>query len=139
MKGQKLLKITGILMIIAAVFSIFSVIFIGGMGTVAAGTGAASQLTWVYWSVLVLTLVGGICQMIAGVMGIKHCARKEMARTLLVWGVVVIVLRILGVALDLLSGYEIDIVGTLAGAVVPVLYIYGAVLNSKEGSTPPTI
>lgn len=139
MKGQTLLKITGILMIIAAVFSIFAVIFIGGMGTVAAGTGAASQLTWVYWSVLVLTLGGGICQMIAGVMGIKHCARKEMASTLLVWGVVVIVLRILGVALDLLSGYEIDIVGTLAGAVVPVLYIYGAVLNSKEGSTPPTI
>ena len=42
MKGQTLLKITGILMIIAAVFSIFAVIFIGGMGTVAAGAGVMS-------------------------------------------------------------------------------------------------
>lgn len=139
MKGQKLLKITGILMIIGAVFSIFAVLFIGGMGTVAAGAGAASQLTWVYWAVLALTLGGGICQMIAGVMGIKYCARKEMARSLLVWGVVVIVLQLLSVALDLVGGFEIDIASTLVGAAVPVLYIYGAVLNSKEGSTQPTI
>ena len=36
MKGHKFLKITGILMIIAAVFSILAGIFVGGLGALAA-------------------------------------------------------------------------------------------------------
>ena len=37
MEGHKFLKVTGILMIIAAVFSIIAGVFVGGLGALAAG------------------------------------------------------------------------------------------------------
>lgn len=40
MKGHKFLKVTGILMIIAAVFSIIAGVLVGGLGVLAAGLGA---------------------------------------------------------------------------------------------------
>ena len=78
MKGHKFLKVTGILMIIAAVFSIIAGVLVGGLGVLAAGLGAESGLTFPYWAALFLTLVGGICQMIAGIKGIKRsCHRRS--------------------------------------------------------------
>lgn len=62
MKGHKFLKSTGILMIVAAAFSIIAGVFVGGLGVLAAGLGAASGLTFAYWAALFLTLAGGICQ-----------------------------------------------------------------------------
>ena len=50
MEGHKFLKVTGILMIIAAVFSIIAGVFVGGLGALAAGFGAASGLTFAYWA-----------------------------------------------------------------------------------------
>ena len=82
MKGHKFLKVTGILMIIAAVFSILAGVLVGGLGALAAGAGAASGLTFAYWAALFLTLVGGICQLIAGIKGVKHsmfCLMRQMA------------------------------------------------------------
>ena len=76
MNGHKFLKVTGILMIIAAVFSIIAGVFVGGLGALAAGLGAASGLTFAYWAALFLTLIGGICQLIAG---IKANAVKKQA------------------------------------------------------------
>ena len=55
MEGHKFLKVTGILMIIAAVFSIIAGVFVGGLGALAAGFGAASGLTFAYWAALFLT------------------------------------------------------------------------------------
>ena len=58
-------------MIIAAVFSVFADVFLGGLGALAAGLGGVSGLTFSYWAGLVLTLVGGICQLIAGIKGVN--------------------------------------------------------------------
>ena len=80
MNGHKFLKVTGILMIIAAVFSIIAGVLVGGLGALAAGLGAASGLTFAYWAALFLTLVGGICQLIAGIKGVKHSKRSEKSR-----------------------------------------------------------
>ena len=89
MNGHKFLKVTGILMIIAAVFSIIAGVLVGGLGALAAGMGAASGLTFAYWAALFLTLVGGICQMIAGVKGVKHSKSSEQAGKLITWGAIV--------------------------------------------------
>lgn len=48
MKGHKFLKITGILMIVSAAISILAGVFVGGLGALAAGLGAASGLTFSY-------------------------------------------------------------------------------------------
>ena len=137
MKGHKFLKSTGILMIVAAAFSIIAGVFVGGLGVLAAGLGAASGLTFAYWAALFLTLAGGICQLIAGIKGVRHSKRSEKAGKLIVWGVIVAVFSILSMVMNLVNGGEFNGVNLLTGAAVPALYIYGAVLNSKADDAQP--
>lgn len=132
MKGQKFLKITGILMIISAVFSIFAGVLVGGLGALAAGLGAASGLTFSYWVVLFMTLVGGICQLIAGIKGIKHSKNSANSQKLVVWGVIVAAFSVLGMVVNVVNGGQFNITALLTGVAVPALYIYGAVLNSRS-------
>ena len=131
MKGQNFLKVTGILMIIAAVFSILAGILVGGLGAVVAGLGAASGLTLSYWVALFLTLIGGICQLIAGIKGVKYSKSSENSQKLIVWGVIVAVFSVLGMVMNMVNGAEFNITSVLTGVAVPGLYIYGAVLNTK--------
>ena len=137
MKGHKFLKSTGILMIVAAAFSIIAGIFVGGLGVLAAGLGAASGLTFAYWAALFLTLAGGICQLIAGIKGVRHSKRSEKAGKLIAWGVIVAVFSILSMVMNLVNGDEFNGVNLLTGVAVPALYIYGAVLNSKADDAQP--
>lgn len=132
MKGQKFLKITGILMIISAVFSIFAGVLVGGLGALAAGLGAASGLTFSYWVALFMTLMGGICQLIAGIKGIKHSKNSANSQKLVVWGVIVAAFSVLGMVVNVVNGGQFNITALLTGVAVPALYIYGAVLNSKS-------
>ena len=137
MKGHKFLKSTGILMIVAAAFSIIAGVFVGGLGVLAAGLGAASGLTFAYWAALFLTLAGGICQLIAGIKGVRHSKRSEKAGKLITWGVIVAVFSILSMVMNLVNGGEFNGVNFLTGVAVPALYIYGAVLNSKADDAQP--
>ena len=128
MKGHVFLKVTGILMIIAAAFSIIVGVLLAGISALAAGLGAASGLKFTFWAALFLTLVGGICQLIAGIKGIKHSKRSEKAGKLIAWGVIVAVFSIV---MDLSNGGDFSIVSVVTGVAVPALYILGAALNAK--------
>ena len=131
MKGHVFLKVTGILMIIAAAFSIIVGVLLAGISARAAGLGAASGLKFTFWAALFLTLVGGICQLIAGIKGIKHSKRSEKAGKLIAWGVIVAVFSILSIVLDLSNGGDFSIISVVTGVAVPALYILGAALNAK--------
>lgn len=131
MKGHVFLKVTGILMIIAAAFSIIVGVLLTGISALAAGLGAASGLKFTFWAALFLTLVGGICQLIAGIKGIKHSKRSEKAGKLIAWGVIVAVFSILSIVLDLSNGGDFSIISVVTGVAVPALYILGAALNAK--------
>ena len=131
MKGHVFLKVTGILMIIAAAFSISVGVLLAGISALAAGLGAASGLKFTFWAALFLTLVGGICQLIAGIKGIKHSKRSEKAGKLIAWGVIVAVFSILSIVLDLSNGGDFSIISVVTGVAVPALYILGAALNAK--------
>ena len=131
MKGHVFLKVTGILMIIAAAFSIIVGVLLAGISALAAGLGAASGLKFTFWAALFLTLVGGVCQLIAGIKGIKHSKRSEKAGKLIVWGAIVAVFSVLSIVMSLVNGGEFNVVSILTGIAIPALYIYGAVLNSK--------
>ena len=96
MKGHKFLKVTGILLIIAAVFYIIAGVFIGGLGALAAGLGAGSGLTASYYLALLVALAGGICQLIAGIVGVKHSKSSENSRKCVIWGIAVIAFTVLG-------------------------------------------
>ena len=131
MKGHKFLKVTGILMIIAAAFSIIVGVLLAGISALAAGLGAASGLKFTFWAALFLTLVGGICQLIAGIVGVKHSKSTENAKKCVTWGIVVIVFAVLSNVFSIANGGEFNVVSVLTGLIVPGLYIYGAILNSK--------
>ena len=126
MKGHVFLKVTGILMIIAAAFSIIVGVLLAGISALAAGLGAASGLKFSFWAALFLTLVGGICQLIAGIKGIKHSKRSEKAGKL-----IAAVFSIVSLGMDLSNGGDFSIVSVVTGVAVPALYIIGAVLNAK--------
>ena len=132
MKGHKLLKVTGILMIIAAAFQIIAGVLVGGLGALAAGIGAASGLTFSYWAALILTLVAGICQLIAGIKGVKHCKNKDRSKHLILWGAVVAGCSLVSVIFSAVNSGELNGASLVSSVVIPCLYIYGAVLNSKE-------
>lgn len=132
MKGQTLLKVTGILMIVGAVFSIITSVLVGGLGAVAAGAGAASGLTGAYWVLLFLTLVVGICQMIAGIKGVKHCKNKDRTKEMILWGAVVAGFSLVSVFVGAINTGELNGTSLVSSVVIPCLYIYGAVLNGKE-------
>ena len=135
MKGHTFLKITGILMIVSSVLSIFLGVVVAGFTLVVAGLGAAGALTADHYLVLIVKLAGGICQLIAGIKGVKHSKSSENSKKLIVWGAVVVVFSILTIVMTLVSGGEISVPGILTGLAVPGLYIYGAVLNSKADDT----
>ncbi len=137
MGGHNLfLKITGIFMIIAAMFSILAGIFVGGLGALAAGLGAASGLTPAYWAALFLTLAGGICQMVAGIQGVRYSQTTENTGSLIVWGVIVALFNILGLVMNMANGGEFAVETLLTGVAVPALYIYGAAQSAGSNKTP---
>lgn len=131
MKGHNFLKTTGILMIISSVLSIILGVFVAGFTLLAAGLGAADALTVDHYLILIVTLAGGICQLIAGIKGVKHSKSSENSKKLIVWGAIVVVFSILTIVTTLIGGGEISAVAIVTGLAVPGLYIYGAVLNSK--------
>ena len=137
MKGHKFLKSSCLLWLGAAALCTFAGVRACGGGVLAAGLGAASGLTFAYWAALFLTLVGGICQLIAGIKGVRHSKRSEKAGKLIAWGVIVAVFSILSMVMNLVNGGEFNGVNLLTGVAVPALYIYGAVLNSKADDAQP--
>lgn len=70
MKGQKFLKVTGILMIIGAALSILFGVIIGGVGALIAKFAGASTLGFAFYLGLATTLVGGEFNVLSFVIGL---------------------------------------------------------------------
>lgn len=132
MKGQKFLKITGIIMIIGgALGAIFGLIALAGIGALAQWAGSSEGAGFLY-AASGLAAAGGVLQIIAGVTGVKHCANPAKAQTCIVWGAVVAALCVLTNILYMVGGNGFQLSSVALGLVLPALYIYGAVLNKKE-------
>ena len=129
MKGRKFLKVTGILMIIGAVFGIIGgIIALIGSGALAAvlETSAGGLML-----ASALILVSAIFQLIAGIMGVKNCDKPEKAQTCLVMGIIVAILSIAGNVTSNVLGSDFNIFSYATGLIIPVLYIIGAAKNKE--------
>ena len=136
MKGDKFLKVTGILMIIGAAFALLFGVFASGVTIACAAMGAAALFSPLYYLSLIVMLASGVCELIAGIFGVKYCKNPGMAKKCITWGIVVAALSVLGIVLSVIGGGEISFLTILTGLVVPVLYIVGAVQNQKSTSEP---
>ena len=134
MKGQKFLKVTGILMIIGAALSILFGVIIGGVGALVAALGGSKALNFAVYLGLATALVGGIIQLIAGINGVKHCNKPENAKKCITWGIIVIALAVISSVLKVIGGDKFDVLSFVIGLIIPGLYIYGAFLNHKENA-----
>ena len=134
MKGQKFLKVTGILMIIGAAFLILFGVIIGGVGALVAALGGSKALNFAFYLGLATALVGGIIELIAGINGVKHCNKPENAKKCITWGIIVIALSVISNVLAVIGGGEFSVLSFVIGLIVPGLYIYGAFLNHKENA-----
>lgn len=129
MKGKNFLKVTGILMIIGGAFGIIAgIIAVVGVSAMAVlletGTGGLMFAS-------ILILVSAIIQLVAGISGVKNCARPEKASSCLVMGILVAVLSLAGNITTSVLGGSFSVVNLITGLVLPVLYIIGAVMNKK--------
>ena len=132
MKGHKVLKVTGILMIIGGAFGIIAgIVAVLGVSGLAALVGSAAGTGMLYLA-SILCLASGVVQLIAGVMGVKHCESPEMAQKCIIWGAIVAALSVLGNILNVVAGSSFNVASLMIGLVLPALYIYGAYLNKKE-------
>lgn len=87
------------------------------------------------YAAAVLALIGGVIQLIAGILGVKHCNNPAKAQTCIIWGGLVAALSILGTILNVSGGKGISWASLLLGLVLPVLCIYGAIQNKKSAVT----
>ena len=132
MKGNKFLKVAGILMIIGGAFGIIAgIVAVLGVSGLAALAGSAAG-TGMFYLASFLCLASGIVQLIAGVMGVKNCEKPEMAQKCIIWGAIVAALSVLGNILNVVAGSSFNVTSLLIGLILPALYIYGAYLNKKE-------
>ncbi len=131
MKGQKFLKITGIIMIAGGVIAaIAGIVALMGLGVLAAMADSTEGIGVLYAS-CGLAAGGGVIQLIAGIVGVKNSGKPENAGKCIGWGAAVAVLCVVSSVLNLIGGNGLQITSLVLGLVLPALYIYGAVLNKK--------
>lgn len=129
-QGSKMLKVTGILMIIggalALVIALIAVIGIAAAASLAAGALGGGIIALAVIA-SILALLGGGIELAAGILGVKNWNQPAKAQSCIVFGAIIIALSVLSNILNLASGSEFNLFTLLLGLVLPVLYLIGAV------------
>lgn len=129
-QGSKMLKVTGILMIIggalALVIALIAVIGIAAAASLAAGALGGGIIALAVIA-SILALLGGGVELAAGILGVKNWNQPAKAQSCIVFGAIIIALSVLSNILNLASGSEFNLFSLLLGLVLPVLYLVGAV------------
>lgn len=129
-QGSKMLKVTGILMIIggaiALVIALIAVIGIAAAASLAAGALGGGIIALAVIA-SILSLLGGGIELAAGILGVKNWNQPAKAQSCIVFGAIIIALSVLSNILNLASGSEFNLFTLLLGLVLPVLYLIGAV------------
>jgi len=133
-KGNTLLKVAGILMIIGgSIGLIVGIIAVLGVGILVAALNAlgesANQGLLMFGAVLIL--LGAVIQFVAGIVGVKNAKKPEKAMVCIVFGILTVVVSLLSNVLTVVGGGDFSIVSLGIGLVLPALYLIGAFQNKK--------
>ncbi len=127
--GGTFLKVTGILMIIGGIIGLIGgIISIIGVGALAV-LGASKGLLIV---AALFALISGIVELLAGLRGNKGSKDPALGAKCLPWGVVVLVLSIIGMILSKAGGGKAGVINVIVGLIIPILYIVGSLMMKKE-------
>jgi len=149
-RGKGFLKVTGILLIIfGALTVIIGLLAIAGSamigsGTVdmsAAGVDAGAYDAGTIMLMSVFTVVMGIINLVAGIIGVANANKLEKAQLCFIIGIVLIVLQLIDAVYSTIVG-ELSIFGIVVGLILPILFVIGANKNKEQfaemQSQPPT-
>lgn len=126
MQGQKVLKVTSILMIIGGVIAaIAGVVAILGISALAALSGSAEDTGWLYAGSILVT-VASVIQFIAGIKGIGACSDPRKAASCIKWGVFIAGMSVGSMIVGFIGGGEFSLTSLLLNLLLPGLYAYGA-------------
>ncbi len=131
MKGQKLLKVCSILMIIGGgILLLFAILAVAGVGLVAAATDLGAGLTAVAILAIILSFAGAAIELVAGIVGVKAANMPSAGKikAALVLGILVLLISLYNSITTIVAdGFGAGIFGLIIGAVLPVLYIVGVI------------
>lgn len=127
MNGQKILKVTSILMIVGGIIAaITGVIALLSISTLAALSGSAKGTGLLYASSILVTLAS-VIQLIAGIKGLGACSDSQKAASCIKWGIIIAILTIISMIIGLVGGGTFSITSLVLNLLLPGLYVYGAV------------
>ena len=143
MKGQKLLKVTSILMIIGGVIAaIVGVLALLGISALVALAESAEGAGLLYASSAII-IVSSVIEFIAGIKGVGACSAPQKAAACVKWapqkaaacvkwGIVIAVLYIISTIIGIIGGSQFSIVNLVLNMLLPGLYSYGAMQLKKS-------
>lgn len=135
MKGQKFLKVTSILIIIGGVIGVI----VGILGLISIAALAAlsgeGQGMGLYYAAMGLAILASIIQFIAGIKGVGACSDPKKAGSCVKWGIVIVCITVVSIAITLIGGGELSITSIALNLLLPGLYTYGALQmkNANNG------
>lgn len=136
MRGQRFLKVTGILMIAMCAFNIIigGLALIGSGATMALATqdtevAAMSGVIGIVSILSILMILSGIAELVAGIIGIANCKKSEKAHIHLLCGIIVILFGIIQAGFEVCTYGMFNIFNFTLNMIIPILYVYGAVMN----------
>lgn len=135
-RGKTIIKVVSVLFIIGGALSTITYLLALLFGSAGAVTGVANVQadgTAMVLALMVLYLIWSILMLVGGIIGIKNSGKPEAAKTLISFGIILIVASLI------VNIYRIMIVGASSATVVPlvsslllpVLYIMGAKKNQE--------
>ena len=134
-KGKGFLKVVGILMIIFGALGIIVVGIIGLVGVLAASTLGIGVVTAAVIVASILAIIGGVIELITGIIGVKNCNKPENWKSCMIWGIISLALEVLSLILSFVGSNASAgsiIINIIGGVAMPVLFIIGAKLNQKQ-------
>ena len=118
------LKVMSILMIVGGGFEVVTALVSLGAVGILALAGASSGI--LYFS-SALIIAAAVVYLIAGIVGLKACKAPEKRGKCLIWGVIAILLLLIGNVVNGIWGAGFKVQDLLIGLVLPGLYIVSAV------------
>jgi len=144
--GKSLLKVCGILLII---FSVIALLFVGigfvGYGQMnnpeymqaleqaALQTGTAVPSAMETLISLLISTVGVVVQLVAGILGVKNCDRQDKAQGCFIMGILLIAYQLVSAGYTSITGSLTlwSILFVILGLILPILYVWGALKNKQ--------
>lgn len=136
--GKTLLKVCGILFIIAGAFSVIgslgSIAIVGSWDSLPVSVLQVYEQSNITKSSLTISIVLAVIQavlfLVAGILGVKNCNRPEKAQGCMILAILCLVLVLGSAVYSAMSG-QLIIWSTLIWLVIPLLYLWGALKNKQ--------